>query len=103
ILSLQLGGSAARRSQDVHVTIKPDEAMMREVGQRARLPIGVDIVAVGEQPELHTANTPGDQCLLRWPHKANGDIRVTAQEVLVAVGQRKFELDLGMLARELRE
>src|SRR5262245_62392522 len=45
VLSPQLGGCAARCSQDVHVTIEADEAMVREVGERPRPPISLDMAA----------------------------------------------------------
>src|SRR5208337_926196 len=93
---LSARANAPRRTQGPAVAVEADDAVMRQVRDRARLAEPGAIVAVRVEADARRADAPGDEAALRRTHHAHGDVRVAARQVLVAVGDGELDDDARM-------
>ena len=93
----------AGRAKRLAVAVEADDAMMRKVGERARLAEAGAIVAVGVEADAGSSRCGVQQSALGRTNHAHRDVGVAARQILVAVGDGELDRDARMPERKAGE
>ena len=103
ILAPHVGTWWTAGAQCVKIAVGADSAMVDKVRWVFRKTETLDIAPVRKESHLRRSNAAREQRLLNRANHAHGHVSHAAQQILIAIGQDQFQIDLGVSAAEVRQ